>query len=40
MSVKEFYNKGYVYNERSPYFIKREQLTDKQWQLLTESKTF
>ena len=40
MSVKGFYNKGYVYNERSPYFIEQEQLTDKQWQLLTESKTF
>jgi len=40
MSVKEFYNKGYVYNERAPYFIEREQLTDRQWQLLTESKTF
>jgi|694.fasta_scaffold146385_2 radical SAM protein with 4Fe4S-binding SPASM domain len=40
MSVKEFYNKGYVYNERAPYFIEREQLTNKQWELLTESKTF
>jgi radical SAM protein with 4Fe4S-binding SPASM domain len=40
MTVKGFYNKGYVYNERSPYFIEREQLTDAQWQLLTESKTF
>jgi hypothetical protein len=40
MSVKEFYNKGYVYNERAPYFIEREQLTDDQWKLLTESKTF
>ena len=40
MSVKDFYNKGYVYNERAPYFIERERLTDQQWQLLTESKTF
>lgn len=40
MSVKGFYNKGYVYNERAPYFIDKEQLTDKQWQRLTESKTF
>jgi len=40
MSVKKFYNKGYVYNERAPYFVEREQLTDKQWELLTESKTF
>jgi radical SAM protein with 4Fe4S-binding SPASM domain len=38
--VKDFYNKGYVYNERAPYFIERKQLTDKQWQQLTESKTF
>lgn len=40
MSVKGFYNKGYVYNERAPYFIEREQLSDKQWTQLTESKTF
>jgi organic radical activating enzyme len=40
MSVKEFYNKGYDYNERAPYFIEREQLNDQQWKLLTESKTF
>jgi len=37
---KEFYNKGYDYNARAPYFAEREQLTDKQWQRLTESKTF
>lgn len=40
MSVKDFYNKGYVYNERAPYFIERENLTDKQWSLLTESDAF
>ena len=40
MTVKGFYNKGYVYNERAPYFIKKEQLTEKQWYRLTESKTF
>jgi radical SAM protein with 4Fe4S-binding SPASM domain len=40
MSVKGFYNKGYIYNERSPYFIEREKLTEKQLQLLTESNTF
>jgi radical SAM protein with 4Fe4S-binding SPASM domain len=38
--VKGFYNKGYVYNERAPYFAGREQFTDEQWQRLTESKTF
>jgi radical SAM protein with 4Fe4S-binding SPASM domain len=40
MSVKGFYNKGYVYNERSPYFVERDKLTEKQLQLLTESNTF
>lgn len=40
MDSKKFYNKGYVYNERAPYFIEREQLTDEQWQRLTESKYF
>jgi radical SAM protein with 4Fe4S-binding SPASM domain len=38
--VKGFYNKGYVYNERAPYFAKREQFTEEQWQRLTTSKTF
>jgi len=37
---KEFYNKGYDYSVRAPYFAEREQLTDEQWQRLTESKTF
>jgi radical SAM protein with 4Fe4S-binding SPASM domain len=40
MDFKKFYNKGYVYNERAPYFIEREQLTEEQWQRLTESKHF
>jgi radical SAM protein with 4Fe4S-binding SPASM domain len=40
MSVKGFYNKGYVYNERAPYFIDRENLTEQQWFKLTQSKTF
>jgi organic radical activating enzyme len=40
MTVKGFYNKGYVYNERAPYFVDKEELTDEQWQRLTESKTF
>jgi MoaA/NifB/PqqE/SkfB family radical SAM enzyme len=40
MTVKGFYDKGYVYNERAPYFIDKEELTEEQWQRLTESKTF
>lgn len=40
MTVKGFYNKGYVYNERAPYFIEKDQVTDAQWSRLTESKTF
>jgi radical SAM protein with 4Fe4S-binding SPASM domain len=40
MTVKGFYNKGYVYNERAPYFVDRDNLSDQQWQRLTESKNF
>ena len=40
MTVKGFYNKGYVYNERAPYFIERDNLNEQQWNLLTGSKTF
>ena len=40
MTVKGFYNKGYVYNERAPYFIERDKLKQEQWNLLTESNTF
>jgi radical SAM protein with 4Fe4S-binding SPASM domain len=40
MTVKNFYNKGYVYNERAPYFINKDELTNEQWKKLTESKTF
>jgi len=40
MTVKEFYNKGYVYNKKSPYFVEKESLTNRQWNQLTESKTF
>lgn len=40
MSVKGFYNKGYVYSERAPYFIEKDQLSNEQWSRLTESKTF
>lgn len=38
--VKGFYNKGYVYNERAPYFADKSKFTDTQWQRLTASKTF
>jgi radical SAM protein with 4Fe4S-binding SPASM domain len=38
--VKSFYNKGYDYNQRAPYFVNKENLTDAQWQRLTESKSF
>lgn len=38
--VVKFYNKGYVYDERSPYFIESENLTDEQWDRLTKSKSF
>jgi len=37
---KEFYNKGYDYMARKPYFIEQDQLTTRQWQLLTESDRF
>jgi radical SAM protein with 4Fe4S-binding SPASM domain len=40
MTVKGFYNKGYVYNERAPYFIDNDKLSEVQWKRLTESKTF
>jgi len=40
MSVKGFYNKGYVYNERAPYFVYRENLAEQQWSRLTQSKSF
>lgn len=40
MSVKSFYNSGYVYNERAPYFIDRSKLSDQQFQRITQSKTF
>ena len=38
--TKEFYDKGYDYNARAPYFTERDKLTDEQWSRLTESKTF
>lgn len=38
--IKGFYNKGYKYNDRKPFFINDQDLTDKQKHLLTESDTF
>jgi radical SAM protein with 4Fe4S-binding SPASM domain len=38
--VKGFYNKGYDYNQRAPYFANKSELTDAQWQRLTQSKSF
>jgi len=38
--TKEFYNKGYDYMARAPYFIEQDQLNEKQRQLLMESETF
>jgi organic radical activating enzyme len=38
--TKEFYNKGYDYNSRAPYFIDRKDLTPEEWRRLTESETF
>lgn len=37
---KDFYNKGYDYNARKPYFVDRKDLTDQEWARLTESETF
>jgi len=40
MDSKKFYNKGYDYMSRKPYFVELEDLTEKQTDLLMESKTF
>ena len=37
---KDFYNKGYNYNARAPYFIEPDALTDTQANLLMKSETF
>ena len=37
---KDFYNKGYDYNARAPYFIEPDKLTDTQANLLMTSETF
>jgi len=40
MDSKKFYNKGYDYMSRKPYFAELEDLTEKQTDLLMDSKTF
>ena len=40
MDSKKFYNKGYDYMSRKPYFVELEDLTEKQTDLLMDSKTF
>ena len=40
MTVKDFYNKGYDYNARAPYFVERSELTEEQYRKLTQSETF
>lgn len=37
--MKEYF-RNYDYNARAPFFAKKEDLTDEQWHLLTESKHF
>ena len=39
-TTKDFYNKGYDYNARAPYFIETDKLTETQADLLMTSKTF
>jgi radical SAM protein with 4Fe4S-binding SPASM domain len=38
--TKDFYNKGYDYNARAPYFIERSELTEEEYRKLTQSETF
>jgi radical SAM protein with 4Fe4S-binding SPASM domain len=40
MSKQDFYNKGYDYNARAPYFIERSELTEEEYRKLTQSETF
>jgi radical SAM protein with 4Fe4S-binding SPASM domain len=40
MTVKSFYDKGYDYNARAPYFIERSELTEEEYHKLTHSETF
>ena len=38
--VADFYNKGYDYSTRAPYFIERTELTETEWNRLVKSDTF
>ena len=38
--IKGFYDKGYVYNERAPYFVDKDQLSEEQLTRLTKSDNF
>lgn len=38
--VKGFYDKGYVYNERAPYFVDKDTLSEEQLTRLTKSDNF
>ena len=29
--IKGFYDKGYVYNERAPYFVDKDRLSEEQF---------
>ena len=40
MTVKSFYDKGYDYNARAPYFIERSELSEEEYRKLTHSETF
>ena len=39
-TVAGFYDKGYDYNARAPYFIDRKELTEEEFRKLTHSETF
>ena len=38
--IKGFYDKGYVYNERAPYFVDKDKLSEEQLTRLTKSDNF
>jgi MoaA/NifB/PqqE/SkfB family radical SAM enzyme len=38
--IKGFYDKGYVYNERAPYFVDKDRLSEEQLTRLTKSDNF
>ena len=37
-TVAGFYDKGYDYNARAPYFIERSELTEEEYRKLTHSE--